>query len=210
VIRWIGDSVHLATAHRASACSGWHSTCDPGQPPTTPPCAHSIHQARRLCLPYVIGSLRRYALSVSHPPIWGSCSTLQPAPLYTKSAHRLSVFICARSSQEAPAFPLVNLVTTSVKGRFLQHSSWQRAAAGDPAIHEGMLTSTMTARPSQEIKSCDREPRFFAGCVPKAGGGVALVGGARDADDGADVVGPFGIGGGGVWVEHLDHAGFIT
>jgi len=42
----------------------------------------------------------------------------------------------------------------------------------------------------------------FSGCVPKAGGSVALVGGARDADDGADVINPFGIGEGSVWVEH--------
>ena len=50
----------------------------------------------------------------------------------------------------------------------------------------------------------------FARCVPKAGGDVAPVDGACDADNGAHVVGPFGIGEGGVWVEHLDHAGFVT
>jgi ABC-type uncharacterized transport system substrate-binding protein len=40
----------------------------------------------------------------------------------------------------------------------------------------------------------------FARCVPKAGGDVAPVDGARYADD-AHVAGPFGIGEGGVWGE---------
>jgi hypothetical protein len=39
---------------------------------------------------------------------------------------------------------------------------------------------------------------------------MRFVGHAGDADDGAHVIGPFGIGEGRVRVEHLDHTGFVT
>jgi hypothetical protein len=43
-----------------------------------------------------------------------------------------------------------------------------------------------------------------------AGSALASVGGTGDANDGADVISPFGISKGGVRVEDLDHAGFVT
>ena len=43
-----------------------------------------------------------------------------------------------------------------------------------------------------------------------AGGSLASVGSTGDPNDGADVISPFGIGEGGVRVEDLDDAGFVT
>ena len=54
------------------------------------------------------------------------------------------------------------------------------------------------------------EIRELAGRLPKAGSGLASVGGTGDPNDGADVISPFGIGEGGVRVENLDDAGFVT
>jgi hypothetical protein len=54
------------------------------------------------------------------------------------------------------------------------------------------------------------EIRDLAGCLPKASSGLASVGGAKDPNDGADMIGPFGIGEGGVRIEDLDDAGFVT
>jgi len=52
------------------------------------------------------------------------------------------------------------------------------------------------------------EIRELAGRLPKAGSGLASVGGTGDPNEGADVISPFGISEGGVWVENLDDAGF--
>ena len=54
------------------------------------------------------------------------------------------------------------------------------------------------------------EIRELAGRLPKAGSGLASVGGTGDPNDGADVISPFGIGEGGVRVENLGDAGFVT
>jgi len=54
------------------------------------------------------------------------------------------------------------------------------------------------------------EIRDLAGRLPNAGSGLAKVSSTGDPNDGADVISPFGIGKGGVRVEDLDDAGFVT
>src|SRR6516225_707501 len=54
------------------------------------------------------------------------------------------------------------------------------------------------------------EIRDLAGRLPNAGSGLAKVSSTGDPNDGADVISPFGIGKGGVRVEDLDDASFVT
>jgi hypothetical protein len=54
------------------------------------------------------------------------------------------------------------------------------------------------------------EVGYFVGCLPQARGRDAPVRGARDADDCADVFGPFGVGERGVRIKHLDPACLVT
>lgn len=72
-----------------------------------------------------------------------------------------------------------------------------------------MLADGLRAERGRQQEFADKVGGF-AGGLPQAGGRDALVRGARDADDRADMLGPFGVGQCCVRIKHLDPAGFVT
>lgn len=72
-----------------------------------------------------------------------------------------------------------------------------------------MVPDGLRAKRSRQQERTD-EVGDLAGCLPHARGGHAPVRGARDADDRADVLGPFGVGERIVRIKHLDQARLVT